>query len=210
MYSFWFLTKETPDQDISSLLLSEKRNVNHRAIKFQNPIRAEFSVKKSEKSVFRKYISSHMLRPNKRTRLVIENRKFTLVLTLTVFLVGSCQQNSSIADSDKTGYKKAWKKHGWFNWFCWFPHQIFLLGTALGEFLSQVLWSFNQFSRSYEVTKFCIWRTWRHTLGCTKHSSPGFLCMFLNDETASRRKWTAQVTSSTWININKPLVVTYK
>ena len=39
--------------------------------------------------------------------------------------------------------------------------------------------SFDQSSRSYEVTKLWIWSEWRHTRKYTKHFIPGVLCTFL-------------------------------
>ena len=44
--------------------------------------------------------------------------------------------------------------------------------------LYKVLWRFDQISRSYKFTKFCIQRMWRHTGKCIKHVTPGFLCIF--------------------------------
>ena len=43
----------------------------------------------------------------------------------------------------------------------------------------KVVWWFDQFSRSYEATKFWTWREWRHTLECIKYFIPGFFCIFL-------------------------------
>ena len=43
---------------------------------------------------------------------------------------------------------------------------------------SFILWCFDQFSQSYEVTKFWIWREWCYTRECTKQFSSGFICMF--------------------------------
>ena len=47
------------------------------------------------------------------------------------------------------------------------------------ESLYKVLRSFDQFSKSYEITKFWIQREWHHTCECTKHFILGFLCIFL-------------------------------
>ena len=46
--------------------------------------------------------------------------------------------------------------------------------------LHKILWSLDQFSRSYEIKKFWIQRKWGYTRECTKNiTSGGFLFMFL-------------------------------
>ena len=84
LHSFCFLTKGTSYQGISNLLFWGKEITITAQPNFRHlPIQSfRFN---SKNSVFRKYVSSHMLRTNESTRLVIKNGNFTSVLILTVY-----------------------------------------------------------------------------------------------------------------------------
>ena len=54
--------------------------------------------------------------------------------------------------------------------FCWFYGE---------RTLYNVLWRFHQFSRSYEVIKFWIWRKWRHNTNVQNFLPLSFLLVFV-------------------------------